>query len=282
MRYWRLLPDARLRAWVYCYWWVEPAAQLSGRVVASDVPDLLLPDGHSELVFRMSGEFTRWPLETAVRARMTESYVIGGRSHSVLTMSPGGLRLAGVKLEPRALRSLLGMPLREFRDTTVNLSDLSSPALLDLEDEIANLRDADRLADVLDRFFLRALDDVEDDPAVHRLVDRIRATHGGQPILEWARDQRISERTLERRFVARMGMTPKQFARVARFKHSYRLWSQVATALPACRRAHLEGFYDESHFDREFRHFMGTSPLGRIRGHSRFTTTIADHLLEAG
>ena len=46
-------------------------------------------------------------------------------------------------------------------------------------------------------------------------------------------------------------------------------------------RAHLEGFYDESHFDREFRHSMGTSPLGRVNGDSRFATTITDHLFEA-
>ena len=48
----------------------------------------------------------------------------------------------------------------------------------------------------------------------------------------------------------------------------------------AKRRAHLEGFYDESHFDREFRWFMGTTPMARLRQEARFTTTIGDHLLE--
>jgi AraC-like DNA-binding protein len=233
----------------------------------------LIPDGHSELVFRLSGSFTRWQLGGNARAHMSESYVIGGRSKSVLTQSPGGLRLAGVKLEPRALRSLLRMPLGAFRDNTVGLGELGCRALLDLEDEIANLREVDPLPGIFDRFFLRRLDErIEDDAGIHRLITRLRASCGAQPILAWAREHGLDSRTLERRFVARMGMTPKQFARIERFKHSY---------LHLNDRARLEGFYDESHFDREFRHFTGLSPQARLRQAARFTTSIADHLLQA-
>jgi AraC-like DNA-binding protein len=276
MRYFRLRPDARLSPWVKCYWWVEP--EPGSKRAPADSPDLLIPDGHSELVFRFAGEFTRWQLgEPAKRTHMCRSYVIGGRSKSVLAHSPGGLRLAGVKLDPRALRALLRRPLAELRDNTVDSADLGCQALLDLEDEIANLRTVDRLPDVFDRFFLRRLDrEVRDDSATELLVEKIRATRGAQPILKWAREQCIDARTLERRFVARMGMTPKQFARVERFKHSY---CQL-TGQQRGRRKHLEAYYDESHFDREFRHFMGTSPVAWSSQASGFTTIIGDHLLE--
>jgi AraC-like DNA-binding protein len=281
MRYWRLLPDARLRAWVHCYWWVEPTRGELARRTAPSLPDLLLPDGHSELVFRLSGEFTRWQLDAAARTRtrMNASYIIGGRSGSVLAQSPGGLRLAGVKLDPRALRSLVRRPLDDFRDNTVDFAELNCRALLELEDQVANLDDVRRLAEVLDSFFLRTLGhDLQDDALVHHFVETIRATHGGHPIFEWARKHGVSPRTLERRFVARMGMTPKQFARVERFKHSYQRWNAPAAALTS-RRAHLEGYYDESHFDREFRRFTGASPFARRRDTAGSTTTIADHLL---
>jgi AraC-like DNA-binding protein len=262
MRYFRLRPDARLRPWIKCYWWVEPAP--GEKTAPADSPDLLIPDGHSELVFRLAGEFTRWQLgEPDNCARMNKSYVIGGRARSVLTRSPGGLKLAGVKLDPRALRALIRQPLTGFRDNTVTCTDLGCDALLELEDEIANLKCVDQLPGVLDRFFLRRLAEVRDEPVIEQLLQRIRATRGGQPILEWAREHRVDARTLERRFVACMGMTPKQFARIERFKHSYSLLSR--------RRAHLEGYYDASHFDREFRHFMGAPD---------YTTIIGDHLLE--
>ena len=213
---------------------------------------------------------------------MRKSYVIGGRSKSVLTHSPGGLRLAGVKLDPRALRALLRMPLTAFRDNTVDCADLGCHALLELEDEIANLRSVDQLPDVFDRFFLRALThEVRDDSAIELLLERIRATRGAQPILKWAREHRLDARTLERRFVARMGMTPKQFARVERFKHSYRWFSgRPGEDQSGETRTHLEAYYDESHFDREFRQFMGTSPVSWLNQTPGFTTIIGDHLLE--
>ena len=279
MRYWRLKPDARLAPWIHCYWYVEPDPQSSSAKPDADRHQLLIPDGYSELVFRLEGGFTRWRLEApAQRAQMRTSYVIGGRSHSVLTHTPGGLRLAGVKLDPRALHTILEMPLTELRDTTVACADLGRAALMDLEDEIANLASVDRLVPVFDRFFLRRLTvEVGDEPSIARLLERIRATQGAQSIMAWASDHAVDARTLERRFVARMGMTPKQYARIVRFKCSYhRLGAHGSGA----RRTWLEPYYDESHFNREFRHFLGTSPTGWLSEAARFRTTIADHLLE--
>jgi AraC-like DNA-binding protein len=279
MRYFRLRPDTRLGPWIKCYWWVEPEPGSKCALADSpDPPDLLIPDGHSELVFRFAGAFTRWQLdEPARREHMRKSYVIGGRSKSVLTHSPGGLRLAGVKLDPRALRALLRRPLTDLRDNTVDCVDLACPALLELEDEIANLKSVDQLPAVFDRFFLRRLTGIEDARAIERLLGKIRATRGTQPILKFAREHRLDVRTLERQFIACMGMTPKQFARVERFKHSYR---QLSAHMPGGRREHLEPYYDESHFDREFRHFMGMSPMSWFNQAPDFTTVIGDHLLE--
>lgn len=280
MRYWRLAPDARLRPWIQCYWYVEPDPYSRPEHVESlDRHQLLIPDGHSEIVFRLEGGFTRWRVDAPeYRTEMRASYVIGGRSHSVLTHTPGGLRLAGVKLDPRALRTLLKTPLTDFRDTTVACVDVACPALMDLEDQIANLSSVDRLASVCDRFFLRRMaDDVKDEPSIARLLERIRATQGAQSILSWARHHAVDPRTLERRFVARMGMTPKQYARIVRFKRSYQGLGEHG---PGERRTYLEPYYDESHFNREFRHFLGTTPTSWLSQAAKFRTTIADHLLE--
>lgn len=278
MRYYRLPPDARLRSWIHCYWLVVPDTSTQ-RTSTEAKPDLLIPDGHSELVFRLAGEFTRWHLdEPGRRARMRSSYLIGGRSRSVLTHTPGGFHAAGVKLDPRALRALLRAPLTGFRDDTVECAALEARALLELEDRIGNLSCVDELPTLLDRFFLERLPrEPQDDATTESLLDAIRATRGALPILKWVREQKLDARTVERRFIARVGMTPKQFARVVRFKHA---WQAFRTPASRAAGAHLEAYYDQSHFDREFRHFLGTSPVTWLRRKPGFTTLIGDHLLE--
>jgi len=279
MRYWRLKPDARLRPWILCYWMVEPAPETATAQSDPAKLQLLIPDGHSEIVLRFAGSFTRWGIDTPAKpAQMAGSYVIGGRSKSVLTRSTGGLRLAGVKLDPRVLRTLIGMPLGEFRDGTVACADLGVPALSELEERIANLRSVDQLASAFDQFFLRRMTEgLKEENAVSRLLERIRATRGSQSILHWAREHRVDARTLERRFVAQTGMAPKQFARIERFKYSYH---RLGTQESGKGRTWLEPYYDESHFNREFRHFLGMSPMTWLKHRAEGRTTIADHLLD--
>lgn len=283
MHYWRLRPDARLARWIHCYWYVEPDPEgPCVRPTNKDAkPELLLPDGHAELIFRLAGGFTRWRIGQPERpAEMRRSYVIGGRSHSILAHSPGGLRMAGVKLDPRALRVLLGMPLDDFRDITVACADLERTAIMDLEDEIANLPTVDGLANVFDQFFLRRLAHIAiDEPIIDALLERVRVSRGAVSILPWAREHRVDSRTLERRFVAHIGMTPKQYARIERFKFSYRQFGRLGVPRGAGCRAYLDSYYDESHFTREFRHFLGTSPARWLNHSAEFKTTIADHLL---
>jgi AraC-like DNA-binding protein len=283
MRYWRLRPDARLRPWILCYWMVEPdpasETARSASAFEADKLQLLIPDGHSEIVFRLAGSFVRWDIDApAKRVRMDASYVIGGRSKSVLTRSEGGLRLAGVKLDPRALRALIGMPLSEFRDATLPCADVGVTALSEFEEKIGSLRSVEHLASMFDQFFLRRMaDEAREQDAVSALLERIRTTRGSQSILQWAREHRVDARTLERRFVAQVGMTPKQFARIERFKHCYH---RLGSWHPGRSRTYLEPYYDESHFNREFRHFLGMSPMTWSNRRAETRTTIADHLLE--
>jgi transcriptional regulator GlxA family with amidase domain len=95
--------------------------------------------------------------------------------------------------------------------------------------------------------------------------------------LRWAREHKVGARTLERRFIAAMGITPKQYARIVRFKHSYQ--RVMSGRQPGEGKMHLEGYYDESHFNREFKEFLGVAPSVLLAGATPHRTTVSDHLL---
>ena len=276
MRYWRMQPDARLLPWVLCYYLVEPTA---GAPPSESGQELLLPDGHSELVFKLEAPFERWPVgEPGKRAVMRSSYLIGGRFRSVLTRNLGRVRVAGVKLDSRLLHAIIRVPLSEFRDSTLALDVLNVSGLLDLDDAVKDARSATQVKGRLDQFFLRALGHKwPGDPALDGLLQRIHLSRGTQSIMQWARSEHINSRTLERRFCARMGMTPKQYSRIVRFKHSYH---RFVLADSRELGTHLDAYYDQSHFNHEFRTFLGVPPSIRLEGRMLPVTTVSDHLLQ--
>lgn len=278
MRYWRIDPDPRLRPGIVCYFVALPALEARA---APYREELLLPDGYSEIVFSLTSQFERSPLgEPQKRSTISASYVVGGRSHSVLTRNLGDLTIIGVKLESSALRKLIGMPLSAFRDTTVSLADLEQQPLLDLEDALADARSIERITALLNRFFLARMSVFEPgDRLVTESLRQIRARQGALPIVEWTIQCGVDIRHFERRFCAWTGMTPKRYARIVRFKYGYHRLL-LGEARRGAAGLHLEHYYDQSHFCRDFKYFIGVTPTSwRTRAMAQ-GIDISNHLME--
>ena len=97
------------------------------------------------------------------------------------------------------------------------------PRLLELEERSAvRRRTADAVASLLDGFLLQAMRRLRSESAAaDALLRKIHRDRGSTSIMRWARDARVDSRRLERGFCAATGMTPKQYARVIRFKRAY-------------------------------------------------------------
>jgi transcriptional regulator GlxA family with amidase domain len=101
------------------------------------------------------------------------------------------------------------------------------------------------------------------DPTVERALALIRP--GGDEELKVAtiaRTLRIGERQLERRFRARVGMSPRRLFSLRRFELAAKL---AATSRSLTRAAVDAGYYDQTHFNHEFQRFAGMSPGAWLR-----------------
>jgi AraC-like DNA-binding protein len=274
MHYWLLKPAPALRPWVVCYFVVRPSP---APFATGGKPELFLPDGLSELVFAIGAEFARWKVgDIQQPTHMRSSYAIGGRSHSVMTSADSANEVIGVKLHPRLLRCLIQTGLSEFRDAPVHLRDIGIRSLLDLEDELAGLRDVGAIKRTLDKFLTNCSRCLDADTIVDAFVESVSKERGGVAIMQWVAGHRLDSRTFERRFCNAMGMTPKQYARVIRFRTAYQ---ELISAGKRANR-HLDGYYDQSHFHREFKYFTGVAPAMKIQGRFDRQTSISDHLLQ--
>jgi transcriptional regulator GlxA family with amidase domain len=153
------------------------------------------------------------------------------------------------------------MGMDAFADANVELADLFGDAAQDrLENDLRGASGkAARLA-VIGQFLTpRVRRDA--DPLVIEAVRRLRRD-SAQPVGKLARALDISERQLARRFLASIGATPKQVARVLRgegliaARHRGAAWADVAA---------LCGFNDQAHMIRDFKALAGITPDAHVR-----------------
>lgn len=90
------------------------------------------------------------------------------------------------------------------------------------------------------------------------MVGAIDRAAGAIPIERLAALRGTSRRQLERVFLDRVGMAPKRFSRLLRFRRVVR---EIRTdARSWLDRAMEAGYFDQSHLIREFRSFAGAPP----------------------
>lgn len=91
---------------------------------------------------------------------------------------------------------------------------------------------------------------------VHQAVERIIETNGMSPIRDIAGNLRVSQRQLERKFLERTGIPPKYFARLIRADYTFH---QIRNnpLKPITEIVTGAGFYDLSHFNKDFHMLTG-------------------------
>jgi AraC-like DNA-binding protein len=172
---------------------------------------------------------------------------------------PGTLSVL-VRFTPQGA-ACLGVPASELTDRSVPL-DALLPGGQELRERLVNAADVRHAVGVLEAWLLSR--PFAPDRLVMRAFTLLEQGNGKDAqIAAVARELGLSERQLERRMLARTGVTPKHFASVRRFERA--LAALRAGAGSLAQVAVAAGYYDQSHFYRDFRRFTGTTPARYVR-----------------
>lgn len=196
--------------------------------------------------------------------------VVAGYRSEIATV---GSALTGMHTAPRtyATHGRVGIVLVTFRAGAIGqFFRLDADQLLHLNVELADLLPAgererieEELAQAADdgarvaqveRFLGRIRTGVHTDQLARRAAAMIAQRGGEVSIARIAAANHVSERQLERRFTRAIGITPKKFARLARF---HRVVGQIGTASSIADLAAECGYYDQSHLVKDCRQFSG-------------------------
>lgn len=148
-------------------------------------------------------------------------------------------------------------PIHELFRSSVSLDNFTLRAeLLLLEEELSEASDNAGKVQVVEQFLLCRMRPDKPDMLVMQALNLIYERNGNIRITELSERLNISQSPLEKRFRKVVGASPKKFASIVRLKCILKNGfnsSLTGIGLDA-------GFYDQSHFIKEFKRFTGDTP----------------------
>ncbi len=243
-----------LAPFVKCVWSLES----EGRVC--DAPrERILPDSCVELVFHFHDPF-RSHFPNGESALQPRSFVVGQMKRFLEIEPAGRAGFVAVRFHARGAYLFFHRPLSEVAAGVVDLEDLWRARAREWTERIALANGMAARVRFIEHALLSLLsENGRTEPAVDRALRLIETSRGQVRVNDLAAEIGVSCRHLTRQFQRAVGLSPKEFGRVSRFLCALQLLtdgnqrSLTDVALDC-------GFFDQAHFNHEFRELAGMSP----------------------
>ena len=281
--------DTPLGSWTYIEWRPQPLADLAGLVEViwyfkgptSSARKRILPNGTVEMLINF-GE----PYRTITGAGpelLKTAWLAGLQSGPMVSAQPPRQDVMGVRLCPAGAYALMEKPMREISELVVDLEDLVGRAAGELAERCYDAAPVEeRLRRAADWVAERVTKARGVDPAIAWAAGRIEQSGGAVSIAELRRQTGLSKTRLAEAFREQIGLAPKLYSRVVRFRRATAMLQKGAQ--PLIEVALAAGYYDQPHMNAEFRELSGLSPREFLI--ARYPTgdgyTVGDRPLERG
>lgn len=247
-------PPSCLKPYVRYYWTLQlnplPASHSGQRLLTESF----------ELTFNLAAPIEIINCDGQIK-NISATGIIGPMSRPMRMISTGPVNLFGVCFRPGGGYPFFQYPTHELVNQNSDVDDLWGVRGRVFVEQIQNdcSTTQSRIETVNAYLTNRLKSNFRDDVVTQKAIEIIDSCKGRITIDQLARHLGLSCRHLTRIFRERIGMTPKQLCRNTRFKQVYKViensshhnWVDVALAC---------GYYDQSHFINEFKHFTGSSP----------------------
>lgn len=241
-------PSPKLEPYIENYWRLcNPDFQVQVNVFV---------DLRADLIFNYGAPYQR-ALIGGPAQRYHQSNLDAQRLHPIRITQSGAIHTVGVRFRSGGLGPFCRLPLSQFNDRTCPPEEAFGEGILDLQAVLSQAQPAHPL----DEYFQARLNLSAAFVTFWQLKQSIELAGGAQPIAALCRQAGVSLRAADRLFSQYLGVGPKTFARVCRFQRAL-AWLMKDDHVSLVEVATNCGYYDQSHFVKEFRLFAGGVPRG--------------------
>ncbi len=216
-----------------------------------------MADGRPGLVFQSPERGTLYQNQK----KLPSAFLYGAGTRPGVIEVMGEFSTVGVFFRPAALKTLFGLDAGELTDTCVALNQVLDSENGRQMERLAEASSTAETANVLSSLLTRKVRKIKrrPDAGLPGILAEIASTSGNVTVKELCIRHQISERSLERKFLSSVGVSPQMYLRIVRFQKSVgRLQEGNYTKLTDV--AYDTGYADQSHFIRSFRQFSGFAP----------------------
>jgi AraC-like DNA-binding protein len=253
MNYQVYTPATELQSFVKCFWTLEDEG------TEKLVKQRVLPDGGMEMIFHY-GDLYQQYFEDGTCIVQPRSFVFGQISTYLEIAPTGTTGLVAARFLPDGLIPFLDIPLSSLENKAVAIKDVFGEKGKWLEEKVIAATTNPGRIKWIEAFLLSSLADTQTiNPIAKKCVEIIFQTQGQLGMAELAGRMKVNRRNMERKFVSAIGMSPKQLSKVIRLQTTLKMLEQKNFS-SLTSLAYENGYYDQSHFIKDFKEFTGMSP----------------------
>jgi AraC-like DNA-binding protein len=244
------IPSSILQNTIAYFWTLESCPKTEGNGVFN-----FIPDAYVDWIFHLEApwEFRYTRQNSAFQKKRTHLF-----SHAQefieIKLPKQKMLLFGIKFQPWAAHQMWNLNMGQLTDVEIGCKDLNDSFLKKLEEQINLQKSVPDMIVVCETNFIHRLSALPSDnlsPIIAQLFNN--------PFLRTLPKFSNSQRRLEQRFKNEIGISPKMFQRTIRINHV--IEKMINTPQPHLTSIAYEmGYYDQSHFIRDFKKFTGSSP----------------------
>ena len=247
------IPSPPLNAYINCMWY------FGGTLPYPRLKMLPMPSLH--VMFNFGDAFHVYEAnQTRPFATCAESWSVGLWSAYHLMDAPLDVQVLNVSFKPGGAYPFLKLPLSELHNQIVPLDTLWGACAAEVRERLYDAPTVQARFALMERLLMarlceapHGLDIVQDAVAV------IARRRGALSIRALCDQIGISQKHLITQFKRMVGGTPKELARLDRFKH---ILQSIEPTQPVDWGliAHQHHYYDQSHLNKDFEAFTGHNP----------------------